>query len=309
MGTALVFRGSQGVGKTIVGQYFGSLFGVHYKLVSDPRYITDNFNSHMASLIFLQAEEAFWAGDKRAEGKLKDLITGYHHFLEFKRIDPIIVKNFIRLFVSSNADWVVPAGFDERRFAIFDVGEAHMQDHDYFAAIDAEMKNGGSEALLHYLMNLDISNINLRKIPRTEALYEQIIESATSEQAWWLDTLQRGVLPRGISEANTCPTRILFARYIHHANAQGSRHKAIEVKIGLFLNKYVGSDLKKSEKTYHVYGRRREDDYDEVGRIYEFLKECRNRFAEKMGYTIKWDNDAADWTHERDESSEMCVPD
>jgi hypothetical protein len=30
----------------------------------------------MISLLMLHADEGFWAGDKKAEGKLKDLVTG-----------------------------------------------------------------------------------------------------------------------------------------------------------------------------------------------------------------------------------------
>jgi hypothetical protein len=94
--TALVLRGKMGVGKTKVGEVFGSLLGEHYALVSDPRYVTGNFNAHMASLLLLHADEAFWAGDRRSEGKLKDLVSGKQHFIEFKSVDPIRVLNLLR---------------------------------------------------------------------------------------------------------------------------------------------------------------------------------------------------------------------
>ena len=65
----------------------------------------------------------------------------------------------MRLLVTGNADWQVPAGFEERRFAVLDVGDAHQQDHAYFAAIDAEMNAGGREALLfHLLFEVDCSD-------------------------------------------------------------------------------------------------------------------------------------------------------
>ena len=156
-----------------------------------PRYITGQFNSHMASLLVLHADEAFWAGDKAAVGTLKDLVSGKDHMLEYKGVDPIRIKNFIRLFVTGNPDWMVPAGFRERRWAVFDMGEDHMQDHAYFAAIDDEMDNGGREALLHYLLNFDLKQVNLRIIPKTAALLDQQIESMTPEQAWWFDTLMQ----------------------------------------------------------------------------------------------------------------------
>jgi hypothetical protein len=319
VGTALCLRGKQGVGKTKVGQIVGSLFEDHYSLVADPRYIVGQFNAHMAQLLLLHADEAFWAGEKRAEGKLKDLVTGLNHFLEFKGIDPITVKNLIRLFVTGNQDWLVPAGFGERRFAVIDVGEEHKEDHPYFAAIDAQMNEGGREALLHYLLNFDLSTVNLRVIPKTEALLEQIIDTATPEQAWWLDTLKRGELPWGVLDPNTnnatcikdmCPKRTLFRRYIQHANFQGVRRRAIEVKIGMFLNKYVGTDLKcDQKKKYSIYqrsGRR----LTETGWVYTFppLQECRQRFAKEMQQPIAWENADADWTHEAEQVEDEDVP-
>ena len=140
----------------------------------------------------------FWAGDHAAEGKLKDLITGEHHFIEYKGKEPIRVRNYVRLFVTGNPDWLVPAGIEERRFAALDMGEARMQDTEYFAAIDAEMDNGGREALLEHLLRFDLSTVNLREIPKTAALLEQKMSSLSPEQGWWLDTLCaascRGVL-------------------------------------------------------------------------------------------------------------------
>jgi hypothetical protein len=155
-GTSLALRGRMGVGKTKVGEVIGSLLGSHYVPVSDPRYITGRFNSHMVSCLLLHADEAFWAGDKQAEGKLKDLITGGSQFIEYKGKEPVRVQNYLRLLVLGNQNWLVPAGFDERRFAVLDVGEDHMQDKPYFAAIDDEMDNGGREALLHFLINFDL---------------------------------------------------------------------------------------------------------------------------------------------------------
>jgi hypothetical protein len=57
------------------------------------------------------------------------------------------------------------------------------------------MNNGGREALLHYLLNFDLTKVNLRTIPDTAALTEQKIESLSVNQQWWLDVLKRGELP------------------------------------------------------------------------------------------------------------------
>jgi hypothetical protein len=72
LGIALALRGKQGVGKTKVGAIFGALFRRHWFLVDSPRYVTGNFNAHMASCLMLQADEATWAGDKTRWGVSRD---------------------------------------------------------------------------------------------------------------------------------------------------------------------------------------------------------------------------------------------
>src|SRR5580692_6294262 len=84
-------------GKTKVGEVFASLLGVHFKQVSDPRYVVGRFNSHMISLLLLHADEGFWAGDKKAEGRLKDLVTGKTHPIEFKGKEAFWINNYVRL--------------------------------------------------------------------------------------------------------------------------------------------------------------------------------------------------------------------
>jgi hypothetical protein len=284
LGTSLALRGRQGVGKTIVGDVIGSLLGSHYVPVAEPRYITGRFNAHLNSCLLLHADEAFWAGDKSAEGKLKDLVTGLKHPIEYKGKEVIWVDNYVRLFVTGNHDWQVPAGFEERRFAVLDVGEEHMQDQPYFAAIEHEMKNGGREALLHYLLNFDLSTVDLRSIPKTRALLDQKIASLSPEQAWWLDILQRGQLPNASKKhgANFCTCDALFDSYIKHAEKQGVRRRAIETALGMSLRKLVPNI--RISRPDAVELRRRP-------RLYTFppLEDCRQQFSDLLQQYIRWE--------------------
>ena len=298
VGTSLVLRGKMGTGKTKLGQVFGSLLGAHYALVSDPRYVTGRFNSHQVSCLLLHCDESFWAGDHAAEGKLKDLITGEHQFIEYKGKEPIQVRNYVRLFVTGNPDWLVPAGFEERRFAVLDVGEARMQDHKYFAAIDAEMDNGGREALLDHLLRFDLKAVNLREIPKTAALLDQKIASLTPERGWWLDVLMRGQLPWGCeSGTDSCPVPRLFDQYVRHAGRHGVRRRAIETQLGMFLSKYVPG-LRRSKGSFARWTQTR-GVQDVEGYVYTFppLAKCRETYVEKIQQEIGWD-EPEDWTIE-----------
>ena len=298
-GVSLALRGKQGTGKTKFGEVLGSLFGLHYALVADPRFVTGRFNSHLMSCILLHSDEGFWAGDRTAEGKLKDLVTGRDHWIELKGFEPIRIPNYVRLLTCSNQDWLVPAGLDERRFATLDVSDSRMQDHAYFATIDAEMDSGGREALLHYLQNFDLTQVDLRKIPKTKALLDQKISSLDAEQAWWLDTLSRGELPWGCDESNReCASSKLFDTYIRHAGRRGVRRKSIETQLGIFLNKYVPNLRRNLHGQFNIWSSGGQQVKPVSGPTYEFppLADCRADFERLVQQQFVWD-ERADWTH------------
>ena len=148
-----------------------------------------NFNSHFKDKLIVSADEAFWAGDKKAEGVLKSLITEDTIQIEMKGKDVITFRNHIRLIVSSNNNWVIPAGNEERRFFVLDVSEALMQDRTYFASIIAEMNSGGREALLQYLLDYDLSATDVGSPPKTAALMDQKRHSSSALQRWWYERL------------------------------------------------------------------------------------------------------------------------
>ena len=225
-GVALVLRGAEGSGKTKVGEVVGSLLGPHYFLVDDPRYLVGQFNAFMAHCLLLQCDEGFWAGDKPSEGRLKGLITSSIQMIEHKGIDPIPMRNLVRLMVTSNEGWVVPAGPQARRFAVFDVGEAARLNAEYFAGIDAEMAAGGREALLGFLQRFDLSSVNLRDIPATSALSQQKIASMTPEAGWWFEVLLRGAPTRRMDSWDEVITDDFYGDYIAYCDKLGVRRRA-----------------------------------------------------------------------------------
>ncbi len=240
LGIALVLRGKMGSGKTKVGEVIGALFPRHWFLVDSARYVTGQFNAHMASCLLLQADEAVWAGDKAAEGRLKGLITSPTQLIEAKGIDAIRLDNNIRLIMTSNENWVVPAGKDERRFAVLDVGDGCLQNRTYFREIDTEMANGGLEHLLGDLLAFDLDSVDLGTAPRTDALLEQKIRSLNSVESWWFGRLIAGTTTRHDTEwRELAAIEALFDDYVAGAEKIGVRRKQEETVFGMTLAKLM----------------------------------------------------------------------
>jgi hypothetical protein len=292
IGTALVLRGKQGTGKTFFGRTVGFLLGTHYRIVSQIRHVTGNFNRHIEVCLLLEAEEAFWAGDKEAEGTLKHLITSDAILIERKGVDAYEAKNYTRVLITSNSDWVVPAGLEERRFAVLDVGEEHLQDSAYFAAIQSELDRGGYEALLHRLLTWNYDAATLRKPPRTAALDQQKIASLSTEHGWLLDLLERGSLPGDTSGSGESPAEMLRDDYIRHAKRVGRSHRSIDTALGQFLRRAMPGIAKRRGTFTTAYGREKD------GPIWVFppLTDARRAFRQALHLAFSDDDVAgAEW--------------
>jgi hypothetical protein len=187
--TALVFKGDKGTGKNALVERVGFLLGTHFLVADDERYLLSNFNSHLESNLFFVLDEASWAGDKRAEGKLKGLITGSEHVIERKGMEPYRVDNLTRVAILGNDNWLVPATVDERRFAVFNVGNARKQDRKFFEDMRVGMEQGGYACLLRYLMDYNIDGTDLNKAPATTGLTQQKHQSLEPFFEWWLDCI------------------------------------------------------------------------------------------------------------------------
>lgn len=192
--TAIVLRGDQGVGKGFLARAFGKLFGRHFVHVSNAQHLTGNFNAHLRDCVVLFADEAFYAGDKRHASVLKTLVTEPSIMVEPKGVDTEMAANCLHVMMASNEEWVVPAGFKERRFCVLDVGEKHRQDGAYFGRIAESLRTGGYANLLHFLLSRDISRFNVQDLPQTEALRDQKVHSLDPVQAWWFSKLEDGKL-------------------------------------------------------------------------------------------------------------------
>lgn len=256
---AIVLRGGKGVGKSIVFNIIGHLLGQHFVKISNQNHLVGNFNSHLQDVIFLFADEAYWAGDKKGEGVLKTLITEKTLFIEPKGVNAFTCPNYLHIAMASNASWVVPASGDERRFFVLDVSEAKKQDTQYFGAIVDQMTNGGYEALLHDLLHWDISAFNVRHVPATDAIQEQKIRSMEPIDKWIYERLCAGrwllhdydpdkFVPPQDDWIGAIRTRDIQNEYVRDLKDMGISRRASETELGMRLKK-IFPDMRKTNNS------------------------------------------------------------
>lgn len=278
VGTAIALRGGQGTGKGTFATAFGELFGCHFLHLDSTHRLTGNFNAHLHEAIVVFADEAVWAGGHAGLGALNRMITEKTLTIERKGIDVLSVPNLLHMIVASNADWVVPAAFDNRRFAVTDVSDAQKNNSKYFDAIWHELQNGGLAALLHDLLEYG-DDLDLRQIPKTKALDDQKRHTADPEWQWWREVLTDETFWKD-TNSGWALIRDVFINYsetLKAANKKGER--SMQTSLGKFLRGACPQPVDpRAERYPRKEGRGYEATYTFPG-----LRACRDHYDRHFG--------------------------
>lgn len=280
IGTAVVLRGKMGVGKGVVAKHIGALVHRHYFTVTKAEQVTGKFNGHLTDKLLVLLDEAFWGGNKEAEGTLRALVTETDMPIEMKGKDLYSIRSYLRLILSTNNDWAVPTGMrDERRFAIFDVGDRCQQNKPYFSEMESQLQNGGYKALLHYFLNFKYDPNKISEIPMTAALLDQKLLSMPHEFKWWYNCLCDGK----IGDKNwgeTISRTDFYSAYITFCNQVKVRHPLDKKWLTRSLQRKADFKEKNDKKTFDGWEYQLFD-----------IDIARMHFENMLGHTLQWDGE------------------
>ena len=210
----VVLCGKKGTGKGAVGTMLKRIFGRHIFHVTSAEHFLGRFNGHLMKSLFLFVDEAFWAGAKRNEGRLKAMVTESELAFEGKYQPTLMMPNRLKIMMASNEAWVVPATADERRYFVLNVDERRKGDRAYFDNLFEAINGAEMSAFLDYLLNLDLSNFDFRNPPHTDGLNQQKLQSLKGFERFWFDVLWAGVLPDCVGWASGIPKVKLHEAYV-----------------------------------------------------------------------------------------------
>lgn len=258
--TAVVIIGQEGAGKSLLLDYFGKILGQSYVIVKSDRHLVGNFNSHMGGALLLHSEEALYGGDKKHAGIIRDLITGTSHLLELKGVDPVKVRNYIRLVLTSNEIYAAPAKPGDRRYTVINM-DKRMISSDLIERVLKERDNDGPSALHRYLISMDYD----RRLPRVNCKNDSLLTlksyNMNATETWWYDTLSSGqILPDYLGwatrpEKENWPPVVssvaLHASLTISMRDRGSRSMVPSaVMLAFHLDQFTGAKLRRAQRTY-----------------------------------------------------------
>jgi hypothetical protein len=205
-GVAIVLRGNEGTGKSVLGAVLRRLLGSRNVLVNaDKDRLLGRFNSALAGKILIQAEETFFAGDARTTDALKHLITGQTLEIELKFGRSFEIESFHRLLITSNHTQVIQASSEARRFVVCDVSDLRAGDAAYFDRLYAVADGRDdvtAQAFMKHLLDRDLSTFKpwaaQQEFLGDLALVDQKLLSLAPPLAWLGEVLEKAEsIPHG----------------------------------------------------------------------------------------------------------------
>ena len=206
--TTLCVQGDQGQGKGQITDILRDAWGpgIHSLVATSGDEITAQFNAGMATAIFVCLNEAVFSADKKLAGKLKAMITDEVLRVEQKYIDSYTAANCMHFIFTSNYDWIAPIELGDRRYVTLETTLDHIlkgcktdeerakTKRKYFSDLTKCKRNGGEEAFIHYLLNLDLKGYNPREIPECNSAkrFEAVMRSLDQILQWWYGELAAG---------------------------------------------------------------------------------------------------------------------
>ena len=196
-----------------------------------------------------------------------------------------------------NAEWVVPASHDERRYAVSDIDPRYSRGNapeevrkQYFGALQQELREGGAEAMLYDLLQMDLGDWHPREVPMTRGLMQP--EEAKACAAT-INGSRRCCNPVGYRyQSLVGPTGSTTENLLAYVKTFRGLEHATEGSIASFLYGEMGFISELSPQGNRFRGSRG------GSRGWEFppLLELRQRWELKFGGEWEWhDPEATEW--------------
>ena len=186
--TAMVIWGGQGVGKTMVIESVGKLYGKHFTTI-DGKMLRSKYNgwAHDALLVFGEEKD----NDQRAEANmLKHLVTGHTVVIEEKYRSSFECSNRMNLAFSSNHPDAFHLSDDDRRYFVWNV-TATPKAAAFYDAYGAWIGSAkGLAALMDHMLNVDMTGFDpYGHAPMTKAKLAMIELSKSDLDQWVADAI------------------------------------------------------------------------------------------------------------------------
>lgn len=233
MRTAVVIHGKEGAGKNSFWTAIQRIYG-EYSTIITQTDLESSFNAWASRKLFVIGNEVVSRKEMfHQAGVIRNMITEPEWNINDKNISVREEKNFANFVFLSNALQPAAPNEDDRRFLV--LWTPPKKEKSYYTALAHERDNGGTEALYHYLLNVQLGEFDeYSEPPMTKAKRDLITLSMKSYEQFttmWLD----GDLPIPLAPAAAMD---LYKFYEGWCKRTNQKIMANMTEFGVYLGKH-----------------------------------------------------------------------
>jgi len=195
-GVLLALKSKQGGCKGIIIRKLEEIIGDdHYVQNCNADNLFGNFNGQLEGKVLVNLDEAFWGGDKKMEGVMKNKITEGKQTINKKNKEAYTIDCFANYIISTNNDWFAGTTEDDRRYYCLELNNKYSgRMTKEKEGIIKKVLDAPCESFAKILYNRDLSNFNARIFKKTKTAQEQVERNWNSVKVWWNMVMKEGGL-------------------------------------------------------------------------------------------------------------------
>jgi len=193
-GVLLALKSKQGGGKGIILDKLAQIIGDnHYAQNSNANFLFGDFNGQLEGKILINLDEAFWGGDKKLEGVIKNKITEKRQTINKKNKENYIIDCYANYIITTNNDWFAGTTEDDRRHFCLELNNklSGRMTKETLELVKPVL-DAPCEAFAKVLYNRDISEFKPRIFKKTKLLQEQVERNWNSPKVWYNNVMKDG---------------------------------------------------------------------------------------------------------------------
>ena len=193
-GVLLALKSKQGGGKGIILDKLAQIIGDnHYAQNSNANFLFGDFNGQLEGKILINLDEAFWGGDKKLEGVIKNKITEKRQTINKKNKENYMVDCYANYIITTNNDWFAGTTEDDRRHYCLELNNklSGRMKEETLKHIQPVL-DAPCEAFAKVLYNRDISEFKPRMFKKTKLLQNQVEMNWCSPKVWFNNVMRDG---------------------------------------------------------------------------------------------------------------------
>jgi len=185
---ALIWSPIQGVGKSLIGETVGKIYGDHFTTVTNSE-MTNDFNFWAEDKQFILGEEITGTNKRGEADKVKLLITRPRITINFKKLAQYVVPDTTNWMITSNHLDAVYLDPNDRRWFVHCISTPKMP-AEFYQEFISWRDNGGLEHLFDHLLRVDVSNFDpCANAPSTDHK-DEMVQMARGDLEQWIYDLK-----------------------------------------------------------------------------------------------------------------------